>query len=290
MEATWQITITLPVIAVEVFLEAFDTEDNAVSCFEDDENKCWKLAFHTPQQPNPEQIAHKINRLSDTLEIPVPPYAIERVEPANWVAESQKNFLSTTAGDFFIYATWHNEQKPEGKHFIQIDPEQAFGTGGHETTSGCLIALSRLAADGNKFKNMLDLGCGSGILAIAMARLWKEGRILAVDIDPVSVSTSINNAALNQVPHIQVEQSNGYECPSVQSSAPYDLIAANILAKPLIRFAPTIRQSMVPGGYLILSGLLDTQEQEVAETYIQQGLHVVDTVPIGQWRTLVMEL
>src|SRR5581483_9984026 len=154
---------------------------------------------------------------------------------------------------------------PDGVIPIRIEAGLAFGTGHHETTALCLSVLSRIAH--RSFKNVLDLGSGTGLLAIGAAKLWKTP-VLASDIDPVAVDVTGENARANGVgPWVRAVVADGLVHPTLAANAPYDLIIANILAGPLTRLAPQIVKALQPGGTLVLSGLLHNQEAMVKSFY-----------------------
>ena len=162
----------------------------------------------------------------------VPPIInLERLENTDWVTESQKILKPIDAGHFYLYGNHDIESVPDHKLSILMEAGQAFGTGSHETTNGCLLAISDLYQKINPV-NILDLGCGSGVLAIAMAKQW-DSNIIASDIDPIATETAAENIALNNVTGIQAITCDGFENSALTENAPYDIIVANILAEPL---------------------------------------------------------
>ena len=164
----------------------------------------------------------------------------------------------------------------------------AFGTGHHETTSLCLGALSDLARR-RRYNNVLDLGCGTGLLAIGAAKLWRR-KVLASDIDPVAVQITRENAAANgESALIRAVTADGLSSPALAGQAPYDLIIANILAGPLTQLAPSIARALGRSGALILSGLLTWQENLVLSFYRPHGLILRETRRDGPWTALVLE-
>jgi ribosomal protein L11 methyltransferase len=169
-----------------------------------------------------------------------------------------------------------------------IDAATAFGSGEHETTKGCLIAFDRLA-ETHSFKNALDMGCGSGILAIGMVKIWPGIFATAIDIDPESIIVTKRHAAMNGAADlISMQAGDGYAAPFAQQNAPYDLIGANILASPLIDMAGDLNAVLLPGGFCVLSGLLARQEQDVTAAHTALGLVLADKIELGDWRVLVM--
>jgi ribosomal protein L11 methyltransferase len=168
-----------------------------------------------------------------------------------------------------------------------MDGGPAFGTGEHQSTRGCLIALDRLAR-GRTLNNILDLGCGSGILSIAAAKIW-PAEITAADMDADAVAMTTRCADANGVAgRITALRSRGFQNPGIRARAPFDLVFANILAGPLMRLAPAIARHLAPGGRVVLSGLLDGQEPEVLEAYGAHGLAVAERIELDDWLTLVL--
>lgn len=210
---------------------------------------------------------------------------IEPMPDIDWVTRSLEGLDPVRAGRFFIHGSHDAARIPAGTIPIRIDAAQAFGTGHHETTTGCLEFISERIRPGVKI-NALDIGTGTGVLAIAVAKL-AHVNVLASDIDPVSVAVAKTNARANGVaPFITVVPAKGFGHPALRARAPYDLIVANILARPLIALAPAFAAHLKPGGTLLLSGLLTTQEQMVASAMRMQGLRLVARKPIGDWLTL----
>jgi ribosomal protein L11 methyltransferase len=288
-EQLYMIEVILPAIAKDAFMDGLEEFADSMSCFEYGSDDVWKLQIYTQTLPDEEELSDYLAMLSAANDILLPKYTITEVEQVDWVTESQKNFQPVEAGKFFVYPSWRRGEVPQGFSGIEIDPQRAFGTGGHETTKGCLLAMQKLA-EKHQFKNMLDMGCGSGILAIGMAKIWPEGKILAVDNDHVCVDTTITNAEINSVSErIAVWFSDGYTSEIVGSNIPYDLITSNILAAPLIAFAPMASSALAKGGYLILAGLLVTQADEVLAAHTKQGLSLVDRNDYGDWSVLVLE-
>jgi ribosomal protein L11 methyltransferase len=206
----------------------------------------------------------------------------EPLADEDWVTLSQAGLEPIRAGRFFVHTPAHREEVPPGAIAFEIDAGRAFGTGQHETTTGCLVALDRLKATGASFANVVDIGTGTGLLAFAAMKLWPAARAIASDIDPVAIEVAADNAAVNKVRvgrargQIELVVAAGMDHPRLQDRAPYDLIIANILAGPLIDLAPS------------LAGLLDHQADKVAAAYRRQGMMAGPSVVRGDWPTLVM--
>lgn len=206
----------------------------------------------------------------------------------DWIRASQEGLPPVRAGRFFVYGAHDLGRVPPGVIPIRIEAAQAFGTGHHETTSLCLEALSQRARL-RRHENVLDLGCGTGVLAIAAAKLWHR-RILASDIDPVAVETARANAKLNgAAPLIRAVVADGLGHSAIRSTAPFDLVVANILAGPLTKLAPGMAKIVSPKGVVILSGLLHWQENLVLSFYRNQGMVLAKRLRDGSWSALVLE-
>lgn len=218
------------------------------------------------------------------------PPAASYVAPDDWVTMSQTGLEPLSVGRFYIH-TSHEAPHPTARNYC-IDPAQAFGTGHHETTHGCLAMLDKLEVAGRRYFNIADIGTGTGLLAFAAWDLWPLATVLASDIDPVAVETARRYAAQNHVPigtgrgAVDLFTASGSDHPVIWGRAPYDLLIANILAGPLVELAPGFGAIVADGGTLILAGLLQSQQARVAAAYRAQGFRLVEAVPRGEWPTL----
>jgi ribosomal protein L11 methyltransferase len=211
---------------------------------------------------------------------------VEPLPDQDWIRLSQEGLPPVRAGRFFVYGAHDAGTVPHGVIPMKIEAGLAFGTGHHETTALCLGALSELARE-CAFRNVLDLGCGTGLLAIGAAKLWKRP-VLASDIDPVAVEVTRDNARANGVaPLVRAVTADGLTNPILANAAPYDLLIANILAGPLTQLAPSIIRSLAPGAVLLLSGLLTNQEKLVTSFY--RSLRYAGARRAGPWSALVLE-
>jgi ribosomal protein L11 methyltransferase len=250
----------------------------------------WRLDAYFDAEPDAAALA-VLRRLAASTDAPP---QVERLDEQDWVTLSQEGLEPIRAGRFFVHTPAHRESVPADAVALEIDAGRAFGTGQHETTTGCLLALDRLKAQGLDFANILDLGTGTGLLAFAALRLWPQALAAASDIDPVSIEVGEENAAINAVPvgrskgEVEFAVAPGLEHPRLAARAPYDLIVANILAGPLIDLAPSVGPALKPGGRLILAGLLEPQADKVAAAYRRQGLTMAFSILRGDWPTLVM--
>lgn len=216
-------------------------------------------------------------------------FAIEAIDPTvNWVAKSLEGLRPVVAGGFYVHGSHEAAPPPTGLTAIRIDAAQAFGTGHHETTTGCLEAIDR-ALKRRRFRSMLDVGTGTGVLAIALAKRTHLP-VLASDIDPIAVKTTVENARDNGVGRYVVAiEATGLDHRQIATGAPYDLIVANILAGPLVALAPAMRKVAGTGATVILSGILVRQASRVISAYAQQGIVLRHKLTRKEWATLVLE-
>ncbi len=214
----------------------------------------------------------------------------EELPDRDWVAENQRSFQPFQVGPFWVHPSHNADGQPAGTLAIEIDAGMAFGTGTHATTRGCLELLATL--DPAETVNAVDVGCGSGILAIGMAKLWKRP-VLGGDNDAEAVEVAIENAARNGVePLCRFITSIGLRAPELAARAPYDLIVANILAGPLVELSESFGSATRPGGHVLLSGLLVEQADMILAAYESLGFvfeRSVDRETGGaDWRTLLL--
>ena len=217
-------------------------------------------------------------------------FTITPIDPeVNWVAKSLEGLAPVTAGGFFVYGSHSAEQVPPvGLTPLHIEAALAFGTGHHETTTGCLEAIEQLLKR-RRPRRMLDVGTGTGVLAIALAKRTHR-LVVASDIDPIATRTTIENARDNQAgPQIRAITATGLDHRGIVERAPYDLIVANILAGPLVQLAPAIGRAAAPRGTIILSGLLVSQAARVATAYAMQNVTLRQRLVRGDWATLILE-
>jgi ribosomal protein L11 methyltransferase len=210
----------------------------------------------------------------------------EVLADADWLAMALSGLPPVRAGRFFVYGLHDLGRTPVNAVNLRIEAGAAFGTGHHGTTVGCLTAYHELLK-ARRFERVLDVGCGTGVLAIAAAKCGARA-VVGTDIDPVSVRIARENAGLNQA-CARFVYADGLDHPDVRRSGPYDLAFANILARPLVTMARPIRQALKPGGTAILSGLLRSQERLVRAAYLAQGFRLVERLHRDAWATLVLQ-
>ena len=215
-------------------------------------------------------------------------FVVSEVPETDWVAHVRRELHPVEAGRFFVYGAHDADTVPEGRVALLIEAAMAFGTGHHGTTQGCLEALERLIAAGADKHNVVDIGCGTAVLALAAAKVWPEP-VLASDIDEVAVEVARANAVANgEGARLRCVEAAGFDHPDLHAAAPFDLIFANILKGPLIELAPDVAAHCAPGGHVILSGLLNAQAQDVIAAYVEVGLSLEARAEIGEWTTLTL--
>lgn len=226
--------------------------------------------------------------LAEITGLDVPALEAAEVPALNWVAISQAALPPVRAGRFTVHGSHDRGRVARGPHSILIDAGEAFGTAHHATTYGCLSAIDRLSRRG-RYRRVLDLGCGSGVLAIAVTRALPDAVVVATDMDATSVEVARQNIAANTAPgRIATLVATGLAHPRLRQGPPFDLVIANILAGPLIGLARHIRRAMPPGGVLILSGILIPQAPAVIAAFAAQGFRLESHDRIAGWSTLTL--
>lgn len=262
---------------------------SSVSWFETKDPTIWVVEAITTTQPHKQEFIDLLSPACAAFHIPVPCLTIELLPETDWVAATWRSFPPRQIGRYYVYGSHTTPTPPEGSVALHINAATAFGSGEHETTTGCLLTLDELAKAGRIFQKPLDMGCGSGILAIAIAKTW-DVEVTAADNDPESVRVTTTNAALNGCASLlKVCISNGFESEDIRFNGPYDLIVANILATPLIDMAQPLSRALAPKGKVILSGLLSRHKEEVAKAYEAQGIHLVGHRTLNDWEALELE-
>ncbi len=289
----WRLHLTVEPEALPVFEEVFERFAESVTMFMEDKSgisdgDCpWHLEGYSRTPPDRAAIVAALSAVAAATGAELPALEIERVPNVDWVLENMRDFPPIDAGRFFVRGTHWDGMVPAGRVELKVDAGAAFGSGEHATTRGCLLALDALGKR-RRFARPLDLGAGSGILGIAMAKMWAAD-VLATDIDPMAVKVANLNARLNGVAaRFGAVVSDGYRNPVLAKARPFDIIVANILARPLMRFAPALADHLAPDGVAVLSGLLEWQERMVMGVHERQGLHLKHRFRIDGWATLVI--
>ena len=214
-------------------------------------------------------------------------FKISELPQIDWVSKVQRSLKPVVAGRFFVYGSHDSDKVPPDCEPLLIEASMAFGTGHHGTTKGCLLALEQLIKVGFKAKNVIDVGCGTAVLAMAAARIF-SANVIASDIDSVAHSVAkmnINANGLDQ--NIQCFEASGFAHEQIKTKNPFDLIFANILLAPLLAIATDISKYSLSGGYVVLSGILSEQAELVVNKYTGVGFSLSNQIEIGEWVTII---
>jgi len=287
---TYCLTLSLPAEALDAFEAVFEPLGGALVTGGKDAAGLVPWQLYVADRPDPAELDRLLSLACEVAGLRTPPvYSLDRLPDIDWVAESQKALPPITAGRIRVRGSHVTEPAPPGAIDLLIEANAAFGTGRHETTRGCLLALQDIARR-RSVENILDMGCGSGVLGMAAARLW-PCRVLGVDNDTPSIAVAEENVRANGVGDaVRLLLGDGFRNAAVKRNGPYDLILANILAEPLCRMAEDLKRHLAPGGVAILSGLLIPQERQVLARYRAAGLGLVRRYHLGEWSTLVLAL
>ena len=214
--------------------------------------------------------------------------SLEALPDANWVALSQAALPPVRAGRFIVHGAHDRSRFAMRRSGIEIEAGEAFGTGHNATTVLCLEALDALIRR-RRFARVVDLGCGTGVLAITAARALPRARVLASDNDPLALGIASENARLNRVgARVETVLAAGFDHPALHHAQPFDLVLANLLPGPLLALAPAMRRAIRPGGVAVLSGLLNHQAREVAAIYLASGFRLLERRQDAGWTALVL--
>lgn len=246
----------------------------------------WTVSLTTYGTPDTEAIKTRLAEAMPGL-LATDGITVEKLPEKDWLKHVHDNFPPVRIGRFFVMGSHYTGPVPADLTPLHIDAATAFGSGEHETTRSCMAAFEQLAKL-HTFENALDMGCGSGILAIAVQKIWPSVKLTAIDIDPESVIVTNRHAEMNEAT-LQAADGDGYKTPLAQQNAPYDLVAANILAGPLIAMAPELYAALRPGGFAVLSGLLGRQQGEVIGAHERSGLKLAGVIEDGDWRALILQ-
>ena len=275
--------------ALDVLGTAFEDEGHAVATTEIDEDAgIWQASVYVEAESPDEMEAAISHHLADVL--PGLEVETEELPEIDWVTHSLEGLKPVRAGRFIVHGSHDKDAVRIGDIGILIDAAQAFGTGHHGTTAGCLEMLDSVirgwpAANGYP-SPILDLGTGSGVLAIAAAKITPAS-VLATDIDPIATRVALENMKINKVGNqVRAITAAGFHSPEIANAAPFELIVANILARPLMKMAPEISNALAPGGSVILSGILAEQRWKVLAAFNAQGMAHVRTIWRNGWVTI----
>ena len=282
---TWTVFTTLPdAAAAQTLGEAFERlapEPTGVGVFEmEDGSGLFEIGGYFEAPPDTGQLA--LLEAAFGVE-----FAVSELPDTDWVAHVRRELAPVEAGRFFVYGGHDADKLPGGRIGLRIEAAMAFGTGHHGTTLGCLQVLDGLVSDGLQAKTVADIGCGTAVLAMAAARVWPGAEVIASDIDAVAVEVADANLEANDLTGaLRCVEATGFDHPDL--AGPFDLVFANILKGPLIALAPDMARSVASGGYVILSGTLNAQAQEVIAIYRENGFNLVKSTEIVDWTTLLL--
>ncbi|HOZ33174.1 MAG TPA: 50S ribosomal protein L11 methyltransferase [Tabrizicola sp.] len=266
-------------------MERMDPEPTGVGVFEiEDGSGLWEVGGYFLDAPD--QVMLEVLATAFGAR----PFALSELPEVDWVAHVRRELSPVDAGRFFVYGSHDADKVPQGRVPLQIEATVAFGTGHHGTTLGCLLAFDRLLTAGEHPARVIDVGCGTAVLAMAAAATLPEALVIASDIDRVAVDVAEANVAINGLQgRIECLEAAGLDHRRIKAAGPYDLIFANILKGPLIELAPGIASQLATGGRAILSGLLVVQAEAVTAAYVAAGLCLQNRDDIGEWSTLVLQ-
>ena len=269
---------------VDRLTESFFEDQAAISAFEGPNGR-WGIVLHFAEAPDQTSIRELVGIAAG--DDAAQDIAFDTVEARDWVKATLEDLVPVPAGRFVVHGSHDRERVPANKLGIEIEAALAFGTGHHGTTRGCLLLLDQVLK-AHWPRRVLDLGTGTGVLAIAAARALHKA-VLASDIDPASVRVARDNARLNQTGHlVQAIRATGFSAPQFAPRGPFDLVLANILANPLRQLATPMAQHLAPSALVILSGLLTHQAGPVIAAYRARGLVPLRHLRIEGWSSLLL--
>ncbi|MEM6939651.1 MAG: 50S ribosomal protein L11 methyltransferase [Pseudomonadota bacterium] len=264
-------------------MERLDPAPTGVGVFElEDGSGLWEVGGYFEARPEETMLTLL------TVALGAKPFVVSALPEKDWVAHVQRELSPVEAGRFFVYGSHDADKVPSGAAPLLIEAAMAFGTGHHGTTLGCLRALDRLIEAGVAPGRVVDIGCGTAVLAMAAARAWSID-VLASDIDAVAVEVARANVIANGLSdRVVCLEATGFDHPTLKEASPFDLIFANILKGPLIALAPALADALRLGGYAILSGILNAQAEDVLQVYSDVGINLVEQEIIVDWTTLTL--
>ncbi len=266
-------------------MERMEPEPTGVGVFEiEDGSGLWEVGGYFLEPPD----AVMLEVLATAFG--AKPFALSELPEVDWVAHVRRELSPVDAGRFFVFGSHDADKVPAGRVPLQIEATVAFGTGHHGTTLGCLLAFDRLLTAGVRPARVLDVGCGTAVLAMAAAATLPEALVIASDIDQVAVDVAEANVSINGLEgRVECLEAAGLDHARIRAAGPFDLVFANILKGPLIELAPGIANQLATGGRAILSGLLSVQADSVTAAYVASGLVLNSRDDIGEWSTLVLQ-
>lgn len=291
--STWQISFNIKYCYIAHIEDFLDLVASSVSmralestAIEINPEDLWCVDVYFQERPNLSAMKKYLLDAAKKHNFAIKDIRLIEVQDHDWVAEVQNNFKPFIVGRFFIASDYYKHTCPADKILMIINASRAFGTGEHQTTQCCINALEYLAQ--TKFHNILDIGTGTGILAIASATIW-NAQVIASDIDEIAVSIARENSVINNMKDsISFFVANGYQQSEIKAQK-FDLIISNILAKPLIDLAGELSAHLLPGGYAVLSGFLNNQVDSVVNVHKEYGLSLVKLIQKDDWVAAILK-
>lgn len=285
----WSAKVTVASDLAQAFEQAFTDLAEVVSLYEATaDGRFWAVEATFAGPPPREQLGARIALAAASLGIAEPKLEIAKVPEKDWLSASVAAFPPLRAGRFYIHGDHIAGPFPPGAVRVLVNAATAFGSGHHASTMGCLLGLDDLARRYSAVARCLDMGAGTAILAIAMAKVWRAP-VLAADIDPIAVKVGRFNARRNGVDGlVRAVMSDGCGSRDVMVQAPYKVVTANILARPLAAMSRDLASLLAPGGHLILAGFLRHHESLVLNAYRMHGLRLERRYRLAPWTTLVL--
>lgn len=283
----WSAHMTVPLHIAELTGDILGKDAVAVTVFTPQNNQVRIEAIydHTPDRS---ALTAPLAIVATLHKIKTSKLTIGEVPKLDWLKKVAEDFPPLRIAKWTVHGAQHRHAVPNRRYALQIDATNAFGTGEHPTTRGCLLTLHQLLKRKSSVHRMLDMGCGSGILAMAYAK-DRRRKTVAVDNDPEAVEVAAGNVRRNGLQHyVRTGRSRGYLSNLVRQHAPYDLVMANILARPLSHMAKDLKRNLRPGGIVILSGILAHQANMVLAAHRLQRLRLIKHIRIGGWSVLAL--
>lgn len=294
----WQVRLQLTGdqdIAGEILIAASDAVTISMTHKQNDtqddeqDDKPWDVVLICQTPPDQNRLDMAVETLTADFGMAATPPVVSVMSNIDWLQKNWMDMKPLEIGRFWIYGTHITDPVPDGKIGVHLDAGMAFGTGNHATTQGCIV-LAETHIQTPHAPKIADIGSGSGILAIAAAKLDPRSQIIAVDNDPVAVTVMVENIKHNKTDkQITCGLSDGYDSPYIHDHAPFDLIMANILPSPLITMAADAAKALRDGGKIILSGLNLKHADDVIAAHLAVGLVHVESLPVGDWMTVLMQ-
>ncbi|MGB8274948.1 MAG: 50S ribosomal protein L11 methyltransferase [Alphaproteobacteria bacterium] len=285
--AAWLVVLDVPARAAARFAAALAPFCASVATVVPDSSGTARVEGIAVTRPDPGLLDVAVALAAVSIGVAEPKAEVRSLAPADWLEATRRAFPPIRAGRYFLYGSHFEGRVPAGLVGLAIDAGTAFGSGRHESTQGCLLALDRVAKR-FRVRRALDVGSGSGVLALAIAKTWRA-KVIACDVDPEAVRVTRSNAKRNgAAAFVRACVSDGVTAAAARRGAPYDLVTANILTRPLIRMARGLAALLAPGGVMVLSGMLGIEGKEVLSAYRGEGLKLLSRIDVGDWCTLIL--